>query len=633
MKKISIRILAVILVLTLSVSLFALPSLAEESAEPTPVEPASTGDESAEPTPSYAGIQLRSLFGDANGDAVIDSKDLAALRKYFASFDYETMTSSAEAAPYADANGDGFIDSKDLAALRKYFASFDYETGTSSVVLGELAPIKVLFLGNSLTYYNDMPDTVEALGKAAGQNLAVSSVTKGSATVAQFADASTDIGAEAQALLANEYWDYVIIEPSRRITPKEDTIKTAEINASKFIQGLADDAGAELLLYSVWGNNDGQMKVYEMTGVSTSQTLYSLPITHQEHTAIMHDEVLDVAEALGGVRIVEAGYAFENMMAADPTVNLYYTDNRHPSEAGSYLVAAAFVGVLFGEPTAEIDCAGGLDADLAAALRAMADKTVFEGLVPDLTVPEEEDDKSFKLLVVGSDKMNNYAIGDGLGKLTAEYDDFAVKTTYVMDSSFTNTQLVSAETDLGLRSAIAAEKWDAIVLQLSRRNTISATDVAASEKAALAEIMPLLKAVTDNIYLFVLNSDKNPTIFKVDGTTVNYAKTSKTESCTAEEGTAYFDKLAADWAEEFGITPIYYGDAYLQIKTATGRKQTAEDLKYLQPCCLYTAMFGKTVAAGSALEKEFAASADVAAALRTLVPLAVPSYNPAPMTE
>ena len=87
---------------------------------------------SATVTPAAPSI----LWGDANGDGTVDSKDLSLLRKYMASYDYTTGTSTVAVKAGADANGDGIIDSKDLSLLRKYMASYDYTTGTSTVVLG-----------------------------------------------------------------------------------------------------------------------------------------------------------------------------------------------------------------------------------------------------------------------------------------------------------------------------------------------------------------------------------------------------------------------------------------------------------------------------------------------------------------
>ncbi len=76
------------------------------------------------------------LYGDANGDQIIDMKDVVLLRKYMAEFDYDLNTSTVAVEAGADVNGDGVFDMKDVVLLRKYMADFDYDTGTSGVALG-----------------------------------------------------------------------------------------------------------------------------------------------------------------------------------------------------------------------------------------------------------------------------------------------------------------------------------------------------------------------------------------------------------------------------------------------------------------------------------------------------------------
>ena len=88
--------------------------------------------------------------------------------------------------------------------------------------------MNILFLGNSLIFYNDMPAIFRDLATAGGQEVTVESVTKGSATMSHFACETDPLGIRAREMLASRPWDVVIIEPSRRITPFEETVLAAE---------------------------------------------------------------------------------------------------------------------------------------------------------------------------------------------------------------------------------------------------------------------------------------------------------------------------------------------------------------------------------------------------------------------
>ena len=76
------------------------------------------------------------VWGDANADGYVTTKDVVLLRRYLANYDEETGVSTVEIAAGSDANADGEITTKDVVLLRRYLANYDEETGTSTVVLG-----------------------------------------------------------------------------------------------------------------------------------------------------------------------------------------------------------------------------------------------------------------------------------------------------------------------------------------------------------------------------------------------------------------------------------------------------------------------------------------------------------------
>lgn len=449
--------------------------------------------------------------------------------------------------------------------------------------------LNILFLGNSLMYYNDMPLIFANLAKAAGKKVNVKSVTKGSATISDFANERTEVGAQAIPLLKNNKWDIVIVEPSRRINPYENTVKEAELESAKKIQELARAAGGDILLYSVWGNNNGTVVEYKAVSPINMTEVASHAMGRKPHTAFMHSVSEEFAPALGGVKVARAGYAFENFIAAHPGVNLYDPDERHPSLAGSYLAACVFYNTIYGESVKDISFTSGLAS--APELKAIADATMLQGLVPDLS--EDESDKPFNLLIVGSNLMDNYSCANVFAKLVKEADDRTVFSTYVRSSTFVINNIADEKNDLGLRTALAEVEWDAILIQISRRCTKSGTDVEASELNALKSVLPLMKAETDKIYLFTLNSDKTPAIFTTAGGDPGYTKTGKKETYTAAEGSAYFKELADRWAAELGIGVINYGQAYHDYSSP---EKTG--LGYLQACMIYNTVFGKTLPEG-----------------------------------
>ena len=67
--------------------------------------------------------------------------------------------------------------------------------------------MRILMLGNSLTFANDMPQMLAALTGAE-----VVHHTRGRARLSEQLNPATRLGAQTQAALAGEHWDYVVLQ-------------------------------------------------------------------------------------------------------------------------------------------------------------------------------------------------------------------------------------------------------------------------------------------------------------------------------------------------------------------------------------------------------------------------------------
>ncbi len=76
------------------------------------------------------------IYGDADGNGVVNLNDAVLIRNYLAHYDYDTGSSTVTVSDGADADGNGTVNLNDAVLLNNYLAHFDYDTGESSVVLG-----------------------------------------------------------------------------------------------------------------------------------------------------------------------------------------------------------------------------------------------------------------------------------------------------------------------------------------------------------------------------------------------------------------------------------------------------------------------------------------------------------------
>ena len=98
------------------------------------------------------------------------------------------------------------------------------------------------------------------------------------------------------------------------------------------------------------------------------------------------------------------------------------------------------------------------------------------------------------------------------------------------------------------RNALNNGVYDAVIIQIPRRMTPSATDVETMELAALATIKDLLHTETDNIYMLAPWCTDNPTIFTTQGMDNKYVSTSNHEEKTLQEMAAYYADIAEQMA-------------------------------------------------------------------------------------
>ena len=182
--------------------------------------------------------------------------------------------------------------------------------------------MRILMLGNSFTYFHDMPKMLQAI---MGEE--VVSRTKGGAFLSEQLDESTELGAGTMKLLAEEKWDYVVMQEQSKapIFARE-----AFHESVKQLCKLARNAGAKPLLYASWAYREG------------SEKLASTELTYEEMSAGLYESYHQAAQDNNAL-IADVGKAFDALRGL---TNLYEEDAFHPSEAGSILAAETIARVI-----------------------------------------------------------------------------------------------------------------------------------------------------------------------------------------------------------------------------------------------------------------------------------------------
>ena len=112
--------------------------------------------------------------------------------------------------------------------------------------------MKILFVGNSNTYYHDMPKTLEALAHANGLDWQVDSITQGGWSFRQYADPADIMHAPLRQKLAEE-WDIIFMQ-DRTEYPLTDL--PASLHAADAICSMMTKRPDRLFVYATFARDD-----------------------------------------------------------------------------------------------------------------------------------------------------------------------------------------------------------------------------------------------------------------------------------------------------------------------------------------------------------------------------------------
>lgn len=183
---------------------------------------------------------------------------------------------------------------------------------------------KILFVGNSFTYFWNMPQMVEAMAKDQNVKLETFQSTVGGSTLEQHWKEENNT--ETRQLLKNENWDYVVLHDYSSSTI--DAPERFKTYATKLIE-LIKEKGAKPLLYMTWAYNSNPLM---------QETITSSYLELGKET---------------NVNVVPVGIIFMQAQKTRPDLKMYF-DEKHPSLAGSYLIALIYYKYLTGNSVKDI---------------------------------------------------------------------------------------------------------------------------------------------------------------------------------------------------------------------------------------------------------------------------------------
>jgi len=220
--------------------------------------------------------------------------------------------------------------------------------------------MNVLFLGNSYTYYNDLPELFRTLCAENGKNIQVFSVTAPGRRLEE--NLSQDQHAlQLDTLLQERHYDLCILQ-EQSVLPM--VYFDAYLNALTQLRKRMEHHVDQFLLYATWGRKEGE------------QFLQENHLNNPQMTAMLYSAFSSVSK-LTGIPLSPVGLHFHDLYASDQGPDLYDPDKTHPSYAGSCLAALVHYKAVFGDLPAHTDC---------FSLSPENQQTLLESAAKDLTL-------------------------------------------------------------------------------------------------------------------------------------------------------------------------------------------------------------------------------------------------------
>lgn len=194
---------------------------------------------------------------------------------------------------------------------------------------------KVLFLGNSYTQVNDLPLLIKNIANSTNDNIIYDSNLPGGYTLQGHSSNATSLN---KIQVGN--WDFVVLQeqsqlPSFPLPQVQSQVFPYATQLNNVIEQY--NPCAETLFYMTWGRKNGD---------ASNCGGWPAVCTYEGMDDLLRDRYITMATDNNAV-VSPVGAVWRNLRTNNPTIELYSSDESHPSIAGSYAAALTFYTTIF----------------------------------------------------------------------------------------------------------------------------------------------------------------------------------------------------------------------------------------------------------------------------------------------
>ncbi|MFT4663748.1 MAG: hypothetical protein ACI9XB_000689 [Gammaproteobacteria bacterium] len=241
----------------------------------------------------------------------------------------------------------------------------------SSVVNGQNQEKRVLFLGNSYTSVNNLPQMISNIATSMGDTLVWDVEAPGGYYLYDHSISSTSINK-----IESGNWDYVVLQDQSQAMSLPDFQMSLGISSIQLLDSIINEYNscAETMFYMTWGRKNGDSLYYQVYSPWYEEPSYEFM------DSLIHDRYMQMS-VLNNAEVSPVGAVWKYVRENHSGIELYQSDESHPSIAGSYLAACCFYTALFRKDPTLISFNSSLSISEATNIQDAVKLVVYDSLL------------------------------------------------------------------------------------------------------------------------------------------------------------------------------------------------------------------------------------------------------------
>ena len=227
---------------------------------------------------------------------------------------------------------------------------------------------KVLFIGNSYTYTNNMPLMLQTLAATLGDTLIYDQSDPGGYTLEEHSTYAPTI-----SKIFSQQWDLVVLQEQSELPAFPPAqVDTQVYPYAHALDSMihANDSCTQTMFLMTWGHADGD---------PPNCPAYPPICTYDGMQQSLKDSYMQMTHDNNAI-VAPVGVAWKVMRDSFPAIWLYQSDSDHPVVPGSYLETCVLYNSIFHKRTYGCTYTDGLRTSDAETIQHVADKVTIDSL-------------------------------------------------------------------------------------------------------------------------------------------------------------------------------------------------------------------------------------------------------------